>query len=155
MFFCSSSSLVVAFLFLHLILMKYCSVDARCSFWQRYSHHTTYVFSPLTLPDKMEGFEGLSHSPSDTKGAQATDAGLFPDNVVAQPWHRHSRGERGTLSRRMFAASHHAWHIIFLFSVLFSYSSFLYFYSWTLHLFFKNFNPTKILSFNVYVVMLV
>ena len=39
--------------------------------------------------------EGLPDAPSDPQGDEAENARLLPDDVVAEPWHRHSRGERG------------------------------------------------------------
>lgn len=33
----------------------------------------------------MEGPEGLSDSPSDPEGAERTNAGLLPDDVVVKP----------------------------------------------------------------------
>lgn len=55
-------------------------------------NHSTHVLETVTLPDQMAGSEGLLHVAPDTEGAQATDAGLFPDDLVAQSWHRYTRG---------------------------------------------------------------
>lgn len=70
--------------------MYFVSSDARCGVRQRDSHHPAHVLAPLSLPDQVARPERLPHSAPDPEGAEATHAGLLPDNVEFKPRDRYS-----------------------------------------------------------------
>lgn len=64
-----------------------CSAHARRGVRKRDSHHPAHVLAAVAVPEQVAGPEGLPHAAPGAQRAQAQDAGLLPDHVVAQPRH--------------------------------------------------------------------
>lgn len=82
----------------HTILRS--SPDARGGIRQRHRDHSEDVLETIAVPDEAARPQGLPGAAPDPGGAEAADAGLLSDHVVAESRYRRARGERSSIHTR-------------------------------------------------------
>lgn len=73
-------------------IISWHSSDARSRLWKRDGHNPADVRSSRHLPGEDKRPEGLHPNASHTEASEAADAGILPDNMVAQQWNQYTRG---------------------------------------------------------------
>lgn len=76
------------------LLSLFCSSHARIGLWKRDSHHPKDVRQKSNLSVEDTGLEGLFQDPSRTRFPETTHAGILPNHLVTQQWHRQAGGKR-------------------------------------------------------------